>query len=248
MATQSLEIQFYNGRSKNAGYTYAGHGASTHNKDAVWSFVAPADRLKKLTVPFTWDNSDAGTGFQLAVDMYFSVTANGSTNSADTSQPRLAANDDPDRVQQITVPMSGSSGSVTAEFTELNLEEGTTYYIRANVADGVYSSIKGFSQTIDGATYEKYSGAYVDFDGTKRDADIRVNINGVWYEAESRLNIHDIWKESEPMLFVQGAISDGQGDVAIPAFTSVTHDGQGNVTVNSPYKVTHDGQGNVTLS
>ena len=58
MATQSLEIQFYNGRSKNAGYTYAGHGASTHNKDAVWSFVAPADRLKKLTVPFTWDAAD----------------------------------------------------------------------------------------------------------------------------------------------------------------------------------------------
>lgn len=196
MALQSLEISFYNGRTKNTGYTYSGHGGSSHNKDAVWSFVAPTNRLKKLTVPFTWNNSAAGTGFQLAVDMYFSITSNGSTNSSDTSKPRLAANDDPDRVQQITVPMSGSSGSVTAEFTDLRLEAGTTYYIRANVADGIYNSIKGFSQTIEGATYEKQAGAYIDINGVKKEASSYVNINGIWREAEPLLNVNGSWTET----------------------------------------------------
>lgn len=197
MALQSLEIAFYNGRTKNTGYTYTGRGeGSTHNKDAVWSFVAPANRLKKLTVPFTWDNSAAGTGFSDAVDMYFSVTANGETNASDSERPRLAANDDPDRVQQITVPMSGSSGSVTAEFTDLHLEAGTTYYIRVNAADGITRTIKGFPKTIEGATYEKQGGAYIDINGVKKEASSYININGIWREAEPLLNVNGSWTET----------------------------------------------------
>lgn len=249
MAIQSLEIAFYNGRihDKGPGYTYTGHGEFSYNKDAVWSFVAPANRLKKLTVPFTWNNSAAGTGFKLAVDMYFSITSNGSTNSSDMSKPRLAANNDPDREQQITVPMDGSSGSVTAEFTDLHLEAGTTYYIRANVADGIYSSIKGFSQTIEGATYEKQGGAYVDYYGVKKDAVVYFNVHGVWRESETRSNINGAWKETEPTLYVNDEIDDG-GEVTPDPISVASYDDAGNVTLTTTYKVTYDDAGNVTLS
>lgn len=198
MAIQSLEIAFYNGRTKNTGYTYAGRGESSYNKDAVWSFVAPANRLKKLTVPFTWDNSAAGTGFPDDTDMYFSVTANGETNASDSEKPRLAANDDPDRVHKepVIVPMSGSSGSVTVEFTDLHLEAGTTYYIRVNAADNDTRSIKGFPKTIEGVTYEKQAGAYIDVNGAKKEASSYVNINGIWRETEPLLNVNGSWTET----------------------------------------------------
>jgi len=62
MAIQSLEIAFYNGRTKNTGYTYTGRGeGSTHGRMFTLAYNPPsgATNLKANTI------MKSGTGVEV---------------------------------------------------------------------------------------------------------------------------------------------------------------------------------------
>lgn len=202
MAKKALTIEFYNGRWKNDNTCFTGHGEASMNKDAIWKFVAPASRIKKLTIPFSWDNGAAGTGFRDPFTFYFSLTKNGAIAAdLESSDYRYAANEDSQRIGvPIEKVLDGRTGEVTVEFADLKLNKGETYYIRVNAADKKYESIKGFYRTLantahSSPTYEGGGGIWMNIYGSWKHGVPGVNIEGANKEGIAMININGEWKE-----------------------------------------------------
>lgn len=172
-----------------------GHGDSSLNRDAMWSFVAPASRISELSIPFAWDNSAGGTGnWGTNVTMYVSITRNGDIHPSAASEYRYAANADAQRIKQTTMTANGNVGANVAIFRDLKLEKGTTYYIRVNAADDAYRSIKCFEKDVE-ASYKGGGGMKLYKDGVWRDAVSYVRADGRWKPTGAYYRKNGEWKE-----------------------------------------------------
>lgn len=172
-----------------------GHGESSLNRDAMWSFVAPANRFSELSIPFAWNNSVGGTGnWGTNVTMYVSITRNGDIHPSAASEYRYAANSDAQRIKQTTMAVNGNSGTSVATFRDLNLEKDTTYYIRVNAADDAYRSIKCFEKDVE-ASYKGGGGMKLYKDDAWRDAVSYIRSDGRWTPTSAYYRKNGEWKE-----------------------------------------------------
>lgn len=172
-----------------------GHGDSSLNRDAMWSFVAPASRISELTIPFAWDNATGGTGnWGTNVTMYVSLTLNGDIHPSAASEYRHAANADAQRIKQTTMAVNGNVGANVAIFRDLKLEKGTTYYIRVNAADDAYRSIKCFGKDVE-ASYKGGRGMKFYKDGAWHDAVLYDRTDGRWVPTSTYYRKNGEWEE-----------------------------------------------------
>lgn len=192
----SITLTNIDGRSTDSpSLVRTGHGTSSLNRDAMWSFVAPASRISELTIPFAWDNAIGGTGnWGTNVTMYVSITRNGDIHPSAASEYRYAANTDAQRIKQTTMAVNGNVGSSVTIFRDLKLEKGTTYYIRVNAADSAYRSIKCFEKDVE-ASYKGGGGMKLYKDGAWRDAVPHIWSDGRWKPTGAYERHNGEWRE-----------------------------------------------------
>lgn len=143
-STQTLSLSYVTGndvtdsnRYPHTGYVAVGHSSSKIKNDAVWSF-SPTINASTAIFTFSWNNTtDIGTnvGWGQPYDYAFSISTN-----RDSGQ--YAVMDSNKIVENLT----GVSGTATIEFNNLNLQAGTTYYIRANFNGDTTSTLKAFAK------------------------------------------------------------------------------------------------------
>lgn len=133
-------------------YVRVGHNSPpTINNDAVWSLTLGAGITTDISVTLSWDNTgpDPDTGWSAKYEYAFALSTNGSdqrTAHLENSSERLVVK----HLDKVKKELSGTRGTTTILFTNLNLSAGT-YYVRANFQGDTYRTMKAFQKA--GNTY-----------------------------------------------------------------------------------------------
>lgn len=191
MATKTVDVTYVvtdEDLTRQNDTTIVGHGGSVIWNDSVWSFVAPASDIEKITFHFEWDIILGGTGFRGAYEYVAALSTNGANG-------RTAATDTHVKKDYATLgDGSSESGSWDVVFTNLELTKGQTYYVRLNQNGTTKNTIKTFLQDVTAEAVTK-SGLRINVDGEWKEGTPFVNVNGVWKEGTPYININGTWKE-----------------------------------------------------
>ena len=191
MATKTIDVTYVVTdkdliRANNT--TIVGNGGSVIWNDSVWSFIAPANNIEKITFHFKWDILLGGTGFRGAYEYVAALSTSGANG-------RTAATGTHIQKDKATLgDGSSTNGSWDVVFENIELVKGNTYYVRLNQNGTTKNTIKTFLQNVVAEAITK-SGIRINVNGEWKEGTPFVNVNGEWKEGTPYININGIWKE-----------------------------------------------------
>lgn len=137
LETTTIPMWWVGGRSTAVGYyVRVGHQSDVLNNDGVWQFT-PTENCSSISFMFRWDNLNAQTGWKGAYEYVFAISNDSSDGMTAYSEPQIAKE---------VVTLSGHTGTVNVEFSNVSLQAGVTYYVRVNQNGNTFNTLKAFWQ------------------------------------------------------------------------------------------------------
>lgn len=185
LETTTIPMWWVGGRSTAVGYyVRVGHQGEFLNNDGVWQFT-PTENCSSISFMFRWDNLNAQTGWKGAYEYVFAISNDSSDGMTAYSEPHIAKE---------VVTLSGHTGTVNVEFSNVSLQAGVTYYVRVNQNGDTFSTLKAFWQGDNEAVITKVAsgggGNYV-VASTFSEMDMYNATAGTIYQYRGRLLFFD---------------------------------------------------------